>query len=138
MFSKPSITRGLGKSIRIKNKLLSLGNKDQYKYYQNKILTLMHLSKRLCYQKIFQLNIKDMKKTWEVINYLINNKKKGRKAINMLKSSDNRKLCHNPYEHTSILNSHFASIGKKLASNIPPNIQIFHKTFFRLSTDDSL
>ena len=32
MFSKPWITRGLRKSIRIKNKLLSLGNKDQYKY----------------------------------------------------------------------------------------------------------
>ena len=66
-----------------------------------------------------------MKKTWEGINYLINNKKKSRKAINMLKSSDNRKLSHNPYEHTNILNSHFASIGKKLASNIPPGNKHF-------------
>ena len=50
------------------------------------------------YQKIFQLNIKDMNKTWEGISYLINNKKKSRKAINMPKSSDNRKLSHNPYQ----------------------------------------
>ena len=66
-----------------------------------------------------------MKKTWEGINYLINNKKKSRKAINMLKSSDNRKLSHNPYEHTNILSSDFESIGKKLASNTPPVINIF-------------
>ena len=32
MFSKPWITRGTRKSIRIKNKILSLGSKDQYKY----------------------------------------------------------------------------------------------------------
>ena len=60
-----------------------------------------------------------MKKTWEGINYLINNKKKNRKAINILKSSDNRGVSHNPQEHTSIFNTHFASIGKKLASIIP-------------------
>ena len=137
MFSQPWITRGLRKSIRIKNKLLSLGNKDQYMYYRNKILTLTRLSKKLYYQNVFQLNIKDMKKTWEGINYLINNKKKSRKAINMLKSSDNRKLSHNPYEHTNILNSHFASIGKKLASNIPPGNKHFSDYLPTIAYSDS-
>ena len=54
--------RGVRKSISIKNKLISLGNKDQYKYYRNKMMTLTRLSKKLYYQKLFQLNIKDMKK----------------------------------------------------------------------------
>ena len=57
-----------------------------------------------------------MKKTWEGINYLINNKTKSRKAINMLKSSDNRKLSHNPYEHTKYIKLPFCIYWKKTCS----------------------
>ena len=115
MFSKPWITRGLRKIYQNKkNNLLSQGNKDQYRYYRNKILRLTRLSKKLYYQKFFQLNIKDMKLTI----LLIIKRKAGKH--NMLKSLDNRKLSDNPYEHANILNSHFASIKKK---NL---LQIFH------------
>ena len=55
----------------------------------------------------------------------------------MLKSSDNRKLSHNPYEHTNILNSHFASIGKKLASNIPPRNKHFSDYLPTIAYSDS-
>ena len=55
-----------------------------------------------------------MKKTWEGINHLINKRKKNRSAINILKKSDNDGLSYNPREQTNILNTHFASIGKKL------------------------
>ena len=60
-----------------------------------------------------------MRKTWEGINSLINNRKKNRNTINILKSSDNGGLSHNPHEHTNILNTHFASIGIKRRLGLP-------------------
>jgi hypothetical protein len=44
-FFKPWITKGLLKSIRIKNKLFYSGEKGKYKQYINKITMLTKLSK---------------------------------------------------------------------------------------------
>ena len=73
--SKPWITRGLRKSIKIKNSLFYSGYIDKYKYCRNKISVLTHLSKIAHYQKYFEDNITNMKKTWEGINNLINRKR---------------------------------------------------------------
>ena len=73
--SKPWITRGLRKSIKIKNLLFYSGHNDMYKYYRNKISVLTHLSKKAYYNKYFEDNITNMKKTWEDINNLINRKR---------------------------------------------------------------
>ena len=43
--SKPWITTGLS-SIMVKNKLYVSGDEDKYKYYRNKICSLIRLSKR--------------------------------------------------------------------------------------------
>lgn len=43
-FSKPWITKGIKKSIKEKNRLLSQGQRDKYKYYRNKISTLIRIS----------------------------------------------------------------------------------------------
>ena len=54
---KPWITRGLRKSIKVKNRLLYSGNKAQYKIYRNKILLLSRLSKKLYYHNYFSQNL---------------------------------------------------------------------------------
>ena len=61
----------LRKSIRIKNRLMLSGNEYKYKYYSNEILNLTRISKQLYYQKFFENNLRNIRKTWEGINNLI-------------------------------------------------------------------
>ena len=118
MMEKPWITKGIRASIKIKNELLTKGNRDLYKFYRNKVLNLTRLSKKLYFHNYFQLHINNAKKTWEGINSLINNKKKTRKSICALKRPSNH-LSFDQQEHANILNNHFATVGPKLASKIP-------------------
>ena len=43
LYCKPWITKGIRKSITIKNSLFYSGNSEKYKYYRNKILTLTRI-----------------------------------------------------------------------------------------------
>ena len=61
-FSKPWITKGLLKSIRVKNKLYVSGDTAKYKMYRNKICTLTRISKQQYYTKFFNDNLTNMKK----------------------------------------------------------------------------
>jgi hypothetical protein len=56
---KPWITKGLLKSIKVKNKLLSSGNIETYKIYRNKIsiLTCNTINKKQYYHSLFTNNI---------------------------------------------------------------------------------
>ncbi len=74
--AKPWITKGIKKSIKIKNKLFCSGNKEKYRLYRNKITNLTRMSKRLYFEEYFKNNLKNMKKTCEGINNLINRKKR--------------------------------------------------------------
>ena len=60
--SKPWITTGIKASIAIKCKLYSSGDDLRYKYYRNKICTLIRLSKKRYYHKYFEHNVANMKK----------------------------------------------------------------------------
>ena len=61
--SKPWITKGIRKSIKIKNSLYHSKFEHQYRLYRNKITTLIRLSKKLYFHDYFQRNISSMKKT---------------------------------------------------------------------------
>ena len=43
--SKPWITKGLRRSIKVKNNLMMAGDRDAYKLYRNKLTNLIRLSK---------------------------------------------------------------------------------------------
>ena len=75
-FSKPWITSGLKKSIKVKNFLLQSDNLVQYKLYRNRICTLTRLSKKNYFHAFFSDNLNNIKNTWNGINSLINNKRK--------------------------------------------------------------
>ena len=59
-FSKPWITSGLKKSIKVKNFLLQSGNLVKYKFYRNKIYTLTKLSKKNYFHAFFSHNLNNM------------------------------------------------------------------------------
>ena len=75
-FSKPWISSGLKKSIKVKNFLLQSGNLVKYKLYRNRICTLTRLSKKNYLHAFYSDNLNNMKNTWNGINNLINNKRK--------------------------------------------------------------
>ena len=116
--SKPWITKGIRRSIIIKNKLFYSGDKENYKIYRNKITKLTRISKKTYYHEYFNNNLKNMKKTWEGINNLINRKKK-HKMITKLKCPNKNEFISNPKDIPDVLNKYFSTIGQKLASKLP-------------------
>jgi hypothetical protein len=67
-FSKPWITKGIRRSIKIKNKLYHSADKNKYKLYRNKITILTRISKKSYFHEYFNNNLTNMRKTWEGIN----------------------------------------------------------------------
>jgi len=124
-FSKPWITSGLRKSIKIKNSLLQSGDLVNYKIYRNKISSLTRLSKKNYYHALFAENLNDMKNTWNGINRLINDKKNRKQVISSLKRPDDNSLTNDPLEISNIFNNYFSSVGKNLASRVPRSSRYF-------------
>ena len=90
--SQPWISRGLRKSIKIKNSLFLTGDPTKYKLYRNKISSLI--------------------KTWEGINTLIN-KKRHKRTMTSLQFPNNQRITRNQSEIANTLNRHFAwAVGK--------------------------
>ena len=86
-FSKPWITKGLRKSIRVKNKLYASDDRVKYKMYRNRICSLTRISKQQYYTKFFNDNLTNMKKTWEGIKNILACKSKNSKPISFIKRS---------------------------------------------------
>ena len=120
---KPWITQDIRRSIKHKNRLFYSGDYSEYKQYRNKLLSITRLSKKNHFHAYFELNISNMKKTWQGINNLIYGKKKSRKSISCIRTcssnNENGTLVSNPKEIPDVLNSYFSNIGANLANNIP-------------------
>ena len=139
-FMKPWITKGLLKSIKVKNALFASGDIDKYKFYRNKIITLTRHSKKLHYQAYFTQNMNNMKKTWVGINQVMNRNKRNSKPITALKRLNSNQVTYNPAELPNVLNDFFSSVGQKLASKVPDsnrhfseyltNVNCAHSFFF--------
>ena len=114
--SKPGITTGIKASIAVKSKLYASGDDSRYKYYRNKICSLIRLSKKKYYFEYFDHNVANMKKTWEGINELRYRRK--RNFINITKVKDKGKIVK-ASQIPNILNKHFASVGTRLVSKLP-------------------
>ena len=110
--------------IKIKNKLFLSGEVEKYKLYRNHILTLTRLIKKHYFYKYFESNLFSVKKTWEGINSLLN-KRRNRKSICKLKEPDKTSLTQNPPRIANIFNNHFASVGHRLATQLPSSLRHF-------------
>ena len=95
----------------------------RYKHCRNKICTLVRVSKRRYYDTLFENNMANMKKTWQGINELLHRRKKIKSHIDLylsLKDFNNRtKIAKDGSRILNILNEHFATIGNRLANNLP-------------------
>ena len=60
--SKPWITKGIYRSIKIKNSLFYHGNRETYKFYRNKLLELTRISKKSTTRNISQQILPIIKK----------------------------------------------------------------------------
>ena len=117
-FSKPWITTEIKQSIKERNRLLSQGKHEEYKYYRNKIVTLIRASKKKYYLEYFESNLNNMKNTWAGINNLINKKRKNSCKITALKNDETGQIIREPSALPNVLNKYFASIGHKLGTNV--------------------
>lgn len=100
---------------------------DKYKLYRNKICNLIHSSKKQYFYEYLDTNLSNMKKTWEGINKILNRKSKNSKPINAIKDfNNNNKVTRDPSRISNVLNDHFASVGEKLLSKIPPAQKYYH------------
>ena len=118
LYYKRWITKGIRKSIKIKNSLFYLRCSDKYKYYRNKILPLTQISKKAYYHKYFEDNFANIKKTWIGINNIITYKKKNVRSITSLKFPNNNTIATDVNEIPNILNKHFSSVGNKVAAKM--------------------
>jgi hypothetical protein len=100
--TKPWITKGMRKSNKIKNRLFNYGDKDKYKFYRNKILTLTRQSKKDYYYRYFEYNFENTKNTWEGINELINRKKQSTRAIPSLKCPISNRMIYDESKFPNI------------------------------------
>ena len=87
--------------------------------YRNRIASLSRPSKRLNYGACFTTNLKNIKKTWEGINELLN-RQRNRKQASVLQRPNISGVIQKPAKITNIFNLHFASIGPRLVRNISP------------------
>ena len=120
--SKPWVTPELIKHIKERHKLykkylkrpLSFG--QQYRELRNRVNTMLINAKKQYYKTKFKETTGNSKKTWELINEVINKSKEKPKIeyinVNNIKVTDPQILCNN-------FNTYFANIGKNLANDIP-------------------
>ncbi|KAK5644258.1 hypothetical protein RI129_008103 [Pyrocoelia pectoralis] len=120
---KPWITHGLVVSIRIKSKMskkltqqsFNQHLKDYYKRYCSTLRTLISKRKNDYYSKQFSDVASDVKKTWKLVNQVIKGSVKSR-DIKELHIGDT--VVRGQQGCAEVFNIHFASVGKKLASNL--------------------
>ena len=140
-FSKPWITKGLRKSIRVKNKLYVSGDRVKYKVYRHKICTLTRINKQQYYTKFFNDNLTNIKKkTWEGTNSILARKSNNSKPISYIKDPDEyNSISSNPNRiaNTGILNKHFASVRPKLAKKLPSSKRNYFDFLSRSNSPDT-
>ena len=128
--NKPWLTKGILKSISIKDKLykkylkskpgLSKDNTfEKFKMYRNKISNMLTIVKKSYYTQYFQSNLNDIKNTWKGIKELINiNSSKSRQKINL---NIGGKLITDETDIGNEFNNFFSTIASKLSEKIVPS-----------------
>ena len=145
-FSKPWITNGIFKSIKIKQNMYRthfLSNDPvkiaEYKIYANKLNQLKTFSKKVHYCKQFNLHRNNPKATWKLIGTLIKRKTKGQTAPSRIisiptciKADDN--IVTDKQGISELLNTYFTSVVNKLFESCRHARPVFNCTTEELFT----
>ena len=122
---KPWLSNGLIKSIKTKNQLYvkylrrsTLTNHSLYKQFRNNLNILMRKVEREYYDKELLIHKNNLRKSWEIINEVINKKKKvdlpDKFNIEDVMVTDKLEIALN-------FNNFYVNIGKNLSNDIPTN-----------------
>ena len=125
--SKPWITQAIKVSIYVKNKLYKKNLKTKpcyfhtkFKFYRNKLIHLLKISKRQYYNNYFLKNANDSKRVWNGIKQIIHFKPStSQRAVKII---TNNNVITDPNLVADAFNNYFANIGMDHASSIP-NVQ---------------
>ena len=125
--SKPWITPGLKKSMKVRDKQykkwLTTRNilfLNKYKFYRNKIVSINKYYRTLYYNKILA-DSTNTKKMWDNINFII--KKRRPSHIDQLQIDDKEYL--QPNSISKVINKYFCNIPSRLASKLPKSNRYF-------------
>ena len=117
---KPWINSNIVELIKKRQNLYILSKrgvirKDTFNRYRNYVTSMIRTAKKYYYEKKFADCRTDMKKTWHLINDIIRPGCRREADIEVLES-DGVKFV-NPVEIAQALNSHFSSVGSKIADD---------------------
>ena len=131
--SKPWLSKGLLKSIRRKNRLYKRYlntpndvNQASYKKYKNKLNHSLRIAKRIYYDKQLDYFKTNTKRTWQILNEVINRKKRTNKLTSTFVSND--KEISSPNEVANHFCKYFTNIGINLAKDIS-NSTVSHRSY---------
>ena len=123
-FSKPWMSYGLLTSIKTKNKLYwkfwkkpSHVNKKMYIDFKNKLNHSIRIAKRLYFETKLKSATSDIKRTWQILNEVIN-RKKCKSKLPSVSYSNNRDIS-DPFEIANRFCDYLTNIGPNLAKQIP-------------------
>ena len=119
------MTQGLLISRIRKNNLMKLSVKTSsatniqiYKDYRNLFNKIVRLRKKLYYQNELERNKTNLKKSWSILNEILN--RKNRNSSNPLFLRVGVDILNNPKDVANRLNNFFTSIASEIASKINP------------------
>ena len=98
----------------------------KYKIYKNKLTNILRYCEREYYNKSLELHKKDIKRTWKILNEVINKRCKSNSfSTNFIEDSIE---INNKQEIAEGFNNFFVNIGPELAWNIvpPEHMDIYH------------
>ena len=120
---KPWLSEGMKKQIKIKNRLYrrykKTNNSDHevlYKRFKNKLNGNLIKAEKEHYEKLFNANQNNLKKSWRILKEVINKKKI---SSSCSKFYINNQLCNDKNKIADGFNNFFINIGPTLARDIP-------------------
>ena len=150
--NKPRLSKGLQKSIQIKNvffkkyirakdEATKIKFHDKYKEYRNLLSTLMKKSKENYYNNFFQTNLKNIRNTWKGIKSLISNSDYGLFVPQNIYSNGTQTT--DPKNIANAFNDYFCTVANDIQSSIRFSFKSYEdylsnsnaKSFFISPTD---
>ena len=125
---KPWITTGILSSIKNKNRIhrkvirakdpvRKTNLENEYRLYKTQLNKTLKASKSMHYQKFFEINKPNQRKTWEGIREIINIKQTKGQIINALSNGDD--IISENNKIAEKFNNHFCKISETIANEIP-------------------
>ena len=121
--ANPWLTRGVKKSIRVKNKLYrkfrnrpNTHTEIHYKRYRSILDRVIRSAKQIFYQQCLEVNRNDKRKTWQILKEVIG---KSRTKPCLKSALVGEEVCTDPRRISDELNNYFANVGVNFGRSIP-------------------